>query len=75
MCLHLRANRPQSQLPGAERSGREGEGMGQVGGFVNGQAHATFRVIFRVVEHEVTEGAVPMGGTLFSSRMGLWPYA
>jgi len=33
----------QSQLPGEERSGREGEGMGQVGGFGNGQVDATIQ--------------------------------
>jgi hypothetical protein len=48
--------------------------MGQVGGFVNGQAHATIRVIFWVVEHEVMEGAVPMGcGTLLLHEWACGP--
>jgi hypothetical protein len=46
---------PESQFPGAERSGREGDNMGQVEGFGNGQVDATIRVIFRVAEHVVME--------------------
>ena len=46
-------------LPGAERSGREGEGMGQVEVFGNGQVDATIAVILRVGEHGMMEGAVP----------------
>jgi len=46
-------------LHGAERSGREGEGMGQVEGFGSGQVDATIAVILRLGEHEIMEGAVP----------------
>jgi len=64
------------QFPGAEHSSREGEGIGQVGRFMNGQVDATNQVILRVVEHEVMVGAVLVGCmTLPSSRMGLWSCA
>ena len=37
-----------------EGLGREGEDIGQVGGFVDGQAHAAIRVIFRVAEYDIS---------------------
>ena len=45
-------------LPGTGRSGREGEGIGQVEGFGNGHVDVTIAVILRVGEHEMMEGAV-----------------
>jgi hypothetical protein len=75
MVSHLRVKMA-TGLPGAESSGQEVEGMGQVEGFGNGQVDATIRVILRAAEHEMIEGALPLQcKTLLSSRIGPWPYA